>query len=83
MSKNAKTATKARPVRILQAMTETEGLALVDVRKPDVYAQSHPAGSVNVPMYQPLDWSKPTLGKVRTSPFPSLGCPDCCAIENW
>jgi len=48
----------------LQALQETEGFALVDVRPPDVFAEAHPAGAINVPMYQPLDWSKPSLGKV-------------------
>jgi len=47
-----------------KALTDNEGFALVDVRPPDAYEEAHPAGSINVPMYQPIDWSKPSLGKV-------------------
>eukprot|EP00983_Pelagomonas_calceolata_P009082 295125-Pelagomonas_calceolata.AAC.2 len=48
------------------ALTDNEGFALVDVRPPDAYEEAHPAGSINVPMYQPIDWSKPSLGKAVT-----------------
>lgn len=37
---------------------------LVDVRLPGQYAASHAEGSVSVPMYQPLDWTKPDAVKV-------------------
>lgn len=37
---------------------------LVDVRPPAQHTNSRPAGAINIPMYQPIDWSQPDVGKV-------------------
>uniref|UniRef100_A0A7S0RIG6 Rhodanese domain-containing protein n=1 Tax=Chlamydomonas leiostraca TaxID=1034604 RepID=A0A7S0RIG6_9CHLO len=47
-----------------KVMVDSGKWVLVDVRPPAAYKQSHPAGAVSVPMYQPLDWSKPDFTKV-------------------
>ncbi len=43
----------------------TGNWVLVDVRPPPQHKAGAPEGAVSVPMYQPLDWSKPDVGKVR------------------
>eukprot|EP00879_Flechtneria_rotunda_P013717 GHRR01014329.1.p1 GENE.GHRR01014329.1~~GHRR01014329.1.p1 ORF type:complete len:189 (+),score=36.33 GHRR01014329.1:351-917(+) len=37
---------------------------LLDVRRPDQHEESHPQGSVSVPMYSLIDMSKPDFAKV-------------------
>ena len=48
----------------LQTLVGSGEWVLVDVRPPPQYEAAHPEGAVSVPLYQPLDWSKPDLGKV-------------------
>ncbi|GFH23759.1 rhodanese-like protein, partial [Haematococcus lacustris] len=43
---------------------ESGSWVLVDVRPAPAYQQAHPAGAVSIPLYQPIDWSKPDAGKV-------------------
>lgn len=47
-----------------QDLVNSGQYVLVDVRPPQAHKDSHPAGAISVPMYQPLDWGKPDFGKV-------------------
>lgn len=40
------------------------GAVLVDVRRQDIFSKGHVEGAVNIPMFQLLDWEKPSAGKV-------------------
>jgi len=55
-----------------KAMADSGKWVLVDVRPPPQYKQAHPAGAINIPLYQPLDMSKMDMGKAVRFVFYSL-----------
>eukprot|EP00879_Flechtneria_rotunda_P021178 GHRR01022310.1.p1 GENE.GHRR01022310.1~~GHRR01022310.1.p1 ORF type:complete len:152 (+),score=21.28 GHRR01022310.1:351-806(+) len=54
---------------------------LLDVRRPDQHEESHPQGSVSVPMYSLIDMSKPDFAKVTLHMRPTVQKHPCAALS--